>query len=101
MLMKDIQPIQIWKNGVIKTASVLNATIINDNLSSSCTFYWQLKEADVTPEATDETPEPQPIAGEVLADGNVTMSGDDYDNWDGSNDYAFEYIANQINVTII
>ena len=99
--MKDIQPISIWKNGVIKIASVLNATIINDNLSSSCTFYWQLKEADVRPEATDETPEPQPIAGEVLADGNVTMSGDDYDNWDGSNDYAFEYIANQINVTII
>ena len=101
MLMKDIQPIQIWKNGVIKTASVLNATIINDNLSSSCTFYWQLKEADVTPEPTDETPEPQPIAGEVLADGNATMSGDDYENWDGSNDYAFSYIANQINVTII
>ena len=92
--MKDIQPIQIWKNGVIKTASVLNATIINDNLSSSCTFYWHLKEAD---SVVDE----QTIAGEVLADGNVTMSGDDYDNWDGSNDYAFEYIANQINVTII
>ena len=94
MLMKDIQPIQIWKNGVIKTASVLNATIINDNLSSSCTFYWQLKEADGV---VDE----QTTAGEVLADGNVTMSGDDYENWDGSNDYAFEYIANQINVTII
>jgi len=94
MLMKDIQPIQIWKNGVIKIASVLNATIINDNLSSSCTFYWQLKESD---SVVDE----QTIAGEVLADGNVTMSGDDYENWDGSNDYAFEYIANQINVTII
>ena len=94
MLMKDIQPIQIWKYGVIKTASVLNATIINDNLSSSCTFYWQLKEADSVVDL-------QTIAGEVLADGNVTMSGDDYDNWDGSNDYAFEYIANQINVTII
>ena len=94
MLMKDIQPIQIWKNGVIKIASVLNATIINDNLSSSCTFYWQLKEADSVVDL-------QTIAGEVLADGNVTMSGDDYDNWDGSNDYAFEYIANQINVTII
>ena len=92
--MKDIQPIQIWKNGVIKTASVLNATIINDNLSSSCTFYWQLKEADSVVDL-------QTIAGEVLADGNATMSGDDYDNWDGSNDYAFEYIANQINVTII
>ena len=94
MLMKDIQPIQIWKNGQNKTASILDAYIINDNLATSCTFYWMLKEAD-------STPEPQPIAGQVLADGNVTMSGEDYDNWDGSNDYAFEYIANQINVTII
>jgi hypothetical protein len=29
------------------------------------------------------------------------MSGADYDNWDGSNDYAFNYIAKQINVTIL
>ena len=106
--MKDIQPISIWKNGQNKTASILDAYIINDDLATSCTFYWMLKEADSTPEPTEEQPEPQPIAGEVLSDGNVTMSGDDYENWDGSNDYAFEYndyafeyIANQINVTII
>ena len=98
--MVHIEPIQIWKNGQNKTASILDAYIINDNLSSSCTFYWQLKEADITPEPTEDTPEPQPIAGEVLADGNVTMSGDDYNNWDGSNHEAFNFIANKINVTI-
>ena len=98
--MVHIEPIQIWKNGQNKTASILDAYIINDNLSSSCTFYWQLKEADITPEPTEDTPEPQPIAGEVLADGNVTMSGDDYNNWDGSNQEAFNFIANKINVTI-
>jgi hypothetical protein len=92
--MKNIYPIQIWKNGQNKTASILDAIIINDNLSSSCTFYWMLKEADTV---VDE----QTVAGQTLADGNVTMSGEDYDNWDGSNDYAFEYIASQINVTII
>lgn len=99
--MKNIQPIQIWKNGAIKTASVINATIINDNLRSYCTFYWQLKEADITPEATEESSPSQPITGQVLTDGNLTMSGEDYDNWDGSNDYAFDYIAKQINVVII
>jgi hypothetical protein len=88
--MKNISPVSIWKNGTTKTASILDAIIINDNLSSSCTFYWILKEADQ-----------QEQAGQVLADGNVTMSGEDYDNWDGSNDYAFEYIAEQINVVII
>jgi hypothetical protein len=92
--MKNISPVSIWKNGQNKTASILDAIIINDNLSSSCTFYWMLKEAD---SVVDE----QTVAGQVLADGNATMSGEDYDNWDGSNDYAFEYIAEQINVTII
>jgi len=85
--MKNISPVSIWKNGQNKTASILDAIIINDNLSSSCTFYWMLKEDGEE--------------GQVLADGNTTMSGDDYDGWDGNNDYAFEYIAEQINVTII
>ena len=40
-------------------------------------------------------------SGQTLADGNATMSGEDYDGWDGNNDYAFEYIATQINVTIL
>jgi len=85
--MKNISPVTIWKNGQSLTASVLDAIIINDNLSSSCTFYWMLKEDGEE--------------GQVLADGNATMSGEDYDGWDGNNDYAFEYIAEQINVTII
>jgi hypothetical protein len=87
--MKNIQPIQIWKNGQQLTASVLDAIIINDNLSTSCTFYWMLKE-----DLDDEV-------GQTLADGNATMTGEDYNNWDGSNDYAFSYIAEQINVTIL
>jgi hypothetical protein len=88
--MKSIQPIQIWVNGANKTASVLDARIINDDLQSSCTFYWELKEA-----STEET------QGQQLAQGNVTMSGDDYLNWDGTNDEAYAYIANQINVVIL
>jgi hypothetical protein len=82
--MKEIQPIQIWKNGEVKTASILDAQIISDNLQSDCTFYWMLKEDD-----------------NVLADGNVNLSGDDYKNWDGDKNYAFEYIAQQINVVLL
>ena len=88
--MKNISPITIWKNGFTKTASVLDARIINDDLSTSCMFYYELKEA-----STEEQ------AGQVLANGNVTLSGEDYDNWDGNNDLAYEYIANQINVQIL
>jgi hypothetical protein len=85
--MKNISPVSIWKNGQSLTASILDAIIINDNLSTSCTFYWMLKEDGE--------------AGQVLADGNTTMTGEHYDGWDGNNDYAFEYIATQINVTIL
>lgn len=88
--MKQIEPIQIWSNGVLKTASELDARIINDDLQSSCTFYWELKEA-----STEEN------AGVQLAQGNVTMSGQDYENWDGNNDLAYAYIAQQINVIIL
>jgi hypothetical protein len=98
--MREIQPIQIWKNGQVKTASILDASIISDNLQSNCTFYWQLKEADTVIPA-DEQVEEQTISGQVLADGNTSLSGEDYDNWDGSNDYAFSYIAQQINVVLI
>jgi hypothetical protein len=88
--MKQISPIQIWVNGQNKTASVLDARIINDDLATSCTFYWELKE-----ESTEET------QGQQLAQGNVSMSGTDYENWDNSNEEAYEYIAEKINVTLV
>jgi hypothetical protein len=92
--MKNIKPIQIWKNGQNLTASVLDAIIINDNLSSSCTFYWMLREEDTV---TEE----QTTSGQMLSGGNVTIAGEEYEGWDGSNDYAYDYIASQINVTIV
>lgn len=91
--MKEIQPVGIWNNGEVKTASVLNARIINDDLKSSCTFYWEL----MSPDSSG-----QPYTGGVqLSNGNSSMSGEDYQNWDGSNDSAYEYIAEKINVVIV
>jgi len=98
--MREITPLQIWKSGEVKTASILDASIISDNLQSNCAFYWQLKEANTVIPA-DEEVEEQTIQGAVLADGNANLSGEDYDNWDGSNDYAFNYIAQKINVTLL
>lgn len=94
--MKQISPLQIWTNGQVKTAEVLDARIINDDLATSCTFYYELKEAS-TP-ATEDTPEQ---AGATLANGNVSMNGEDYENWDNSNEEAYAYIAQQINVTLV
>jgi hypothetical protein len=88
--MVQIQPLQIWSNGQTKTAEVLDAVIVNDDLATSCTFYWLLKEADT---------ESQP--GQAITQGNVTMTGEDYLGWDGSNAYAYAFIASQINVIIL
>lgn len=89
--MKAIQPITIWKNGESQEANLLNAYIINDNLQSSCSFYYSLNAGGSEPDSI----------GKILADGNITMSGDDYLAWDGDNDYAFSYIAEQLNLTLI
>ena len=93
--MKAIQPITIWKNGESQEANLLNAYIINDNLQSSCSFYYSL---NASGEGTEAIPL---VIGQTLADGNITMSGDDYLGWDGDNNYAFSYIAEKLNLTII
>jgi hypothetical protein len=93
--MKSIEPVTIWKNGESQEANILNAYIINDNLESSCSFYYQLCSSGQGTEAMSL------IIGQTLADGNVTMDGENYLAWDGSNDYAFSYIAEKLNLTLI
>jgi hypothetical protein len=93
--MKQIEPISIWKNGESFEANLLNAYIINDNLATSCTFYYSLCSSG---EGTEALPL---VIGQTLADGNVTMSGQSYIDWDNSNDAAYAYIAEKLNLTII
>ena len=93
--MKQIESVSIWKNGESQEANLLNAYIINDNLATSCSFYYQLCSSG---EGTEAMPL---VIGQTLADGNITMSGEDYLNWDDSNDAAYSYIAEKLNLTII
>jgi hypothetical protein len=93
--MKQIESVTIWKNGESQKANLLNAYIINDNLQSSCYFYYSLC-------ASGEGTEAMPLViGETLAEGNITMDGENYLAWDGDNDYAFTYIAEKLNLTLI
>jgi len=84
----NIQPVSIWANGQSKEASELDARIIYDDLATSCTFYYELKE--VLEEG----------GGSVLSVGNVSMDSEDYQNWDNSNEQAYVYIADKLNLTI-
>jgi hypothetical protein len=93
--MKSIQPITIWKNGESQEANLLNAYIVNDNLATACSFYYSLC-------ASGEGTEAMPLViGQTLAEGNVTMDGENYLAWDGDNNYAFTYIAEKLNLTLI
>jgi len=93
--MKKIVPIPAWKNGEQLEANLLNAIIINDDLATSCSFYYQLCSSG---EGTEKIPL---VIGQMLAEGNITMSGENYLNWDNSNEAAYVYIAEKLNLTLI
>jgi hypothetical protein len=98
-----IQPIEIWHNGKEVYATDLIVTIINDNLIDTSVLYWQLVNItqNVIP-SDDEEAEPQTTTTTTqLAQGNEVITGEDYANWDGNNLYPYEYVASNINVTLI
>ena len=92
--MKSIQSVSVWFNGEEKQATILNASIIADDMATSATFYYQLMESSQDEEGNN-------VIGQGLASGNVSMSGEDYENWDDSNDAAYQYIASKLNLVII
>jgi hypothetical protein len=92
--MKKIEAVNIWKNGQSQEANLLVATIINDDLQTSCTFYYQLCSGK------EEGGEMTLVILESLANGNLNLDEDAYLEWDGSNDYAYDFIANKLNLTI-
>ena len=96
---KQIQPVSIWTASGVKSAEVFSAIIINDNMSSSATFYYELKAADVTTQDGEGNDVVTP--GAVLQNGNCSMGGADYDAWDDSNDAAYDFIADSIGVTLV
>jgi len=86
--MKQIQPVSIWYNGIMVMATIFNMNSINDNLTSSATFYYQL--------FTD--------INQQVAEGNLIMTGFDYEAYSSSpdsNNYAYQWGATQLNLTII
>jgi hypothetical protein len=93
--MKKIEEVSVWKNGQSQEANILVASIEYDNLQSACSFFYQLCSSE---EGTEEIPL---IIKETLANGSVSLNGDAYLEWDGSNDYAYDYIANKLNLTIV
>ena len=93
--MIKIQSIQGWKNSKQLNANLLNVYIVRDDLKSFCEFYYTLNESR---EGTETMPL---VIGETLFEGNITMTGEEYLEWNGSNDFAYSYIAEKLNLTLI
>jgi hypothetical protein len=82
--MKTIKSVNIWNNGTIDSATILNLTCINDNLFDNAVFYYELKDS----------------AFITIASGNLTMSLPDYITDWTTNNAAYLWAATQLNLDI-
>lgn len=96
---KQIQPVNVWVNGEVKVAEWLSMRSINDDLETSATFYYELCENTVDENQNN-------VKGSAVANGNLTMSGQDYQDWGNQsgtdiNTWAYNWAAGELNLVII
>ncbi len=86
--MKTIEAVQIWDNGKVQEAKILNAYAVNVTLGTSASFYYSLltENADLS-------------VGQQVAQGNLSMTGEAYAQWEVDS-YAWDWVAAQLNLTI-
>ena len=86
--MKQIQPLTIWKDGISEDAIYLKLYISYDDLESFYMFQYQLLDTNMYP----------------IAEGNRSVSGQEYINWGASgdsNNEAYQIVATMLNLTLI
>ena len=91
---KAIQPISIWYNGENKIGSEINVVLSYDNLEDRGIFQYEIKES-VTQQGDFL------IGGLSLSNGYINIEGQEYLDWDNSNQQAYEFVASKLNVTLI
>lgn len=94
--MQHIQPVTLWIQGTTKTANIYDLSIVNDDLSTRASLYYRLGFETVPDEG-----DPQTV---WLQDGNLTITGEDYQQWDAdpsANEWIYNWSANQLNLVII
>jgi hypothetical protein len=96
---KKIEPQQVWVNGESKVAEFFSVTCINDNYESSATNYWALFTKVVDAEGVESQ-------GEQVAQGNLTIQGEEYVAWGDQpamaiNAWIYNWSAEKLNLTII
>ena len=83
--MREIKSFPIWRNGQTLNAEFIVLQSNFDNLIDTVIFYYSLKDKELN----------------TIVEGNITMDGIDYHDWDGSNDQAFDYAAKKLGIQLI
>ena len=83
--MKEIQPLDIWKNGYVKTGTKLNIEGNRVILFNSASFIWEIQ--------TDN--------GEVISSGSIGISGEQYTAWGSDDNYIYILVASDLNLTLV
>jgi hypothetical protein len=83
--MKTIEAVQSWTNGQSVEATIFNMYPIGGTLGESASFYYALLDNALV----------------QVSQGNLTMSGEAYQNWGSDDNYAWEWAASELNLAII
>lgn len=100
--MAKIETFSVWKDGANYQADELSVRIVNDDLETSATFYYSISQSPV--ESVDGEGRIVVAPGATLAEGNVAISGEDYDAWGESSNVnlaAYEYVASKLGLTLV
>ena len=97
---KTIEPISSWQNGEEKMATQFVLTSSYDNLSTNANFQYQLNQI---PSVPPPTPTPLYPMYNTLVNGSLTISGQDYLDWDAAtdaNEWIYNWAATQLKLVI-
>jgi hypothetical protein len=86
--MRNIQPLDIWSNGDVKTAVTLSLYISYDDLSTQAALIYKLLDVD----------------GSSIYEGQIFFKDQTYIDWGSSGDSnseAYTLAAAQLNLTLI
>lgn len=97
---KTIQPISSWQNGEEKQATLFQLSSSFDNLATTANFQYQLSEII----SSETPPTPMSTTYNSLVSGMLTMSAQDYLEWNAAtdvNDWAYTWAANKLKLVIV
>lgn len=98
--MKAITPVNIWHEGTLKEASLLDVASSYDDLKSYATLSYRVMQAAEAP-VGPEPIMPPVMMNSTIASGQVYMGGQDYIDWDNSNEAAYEFVAGKLNLELV